>query len=154
MGQPHLSMVQLRGPKLRCRSPLYEWLGLDAGVVDASEDAPDVSVHFMVGDTQDAEPARGKDRVALSISIALLVVNRAVNFDNEAGGVAIEINYETAKDMLAPEVKTHVVMAAQVLPENTFLWSHISTQRASPLSFSVRSTWYSRSRVEVDYPHL
>jgi len=70
----------------------------------------------------DAEPAQA--RVAAFVVFAVRVMWRAIKFDGESGGVAVEVEDEGADHLLAPEVKTAELAAANCAPEHPLRGRH------------------------------
>lgn len=58
----------------------------------------------VVCDAQDEEAELFEHGLAEGIALSLFIVDRTVDFDNEAGGAAVEVGDELADDLLAAEV--------------------------------------------------
>lgn len=72
---------------------------------EPGENGRQVIEDVVVGDPDDAEAVRGEEEVAPAIVVGLALVDRTVDFDDEAGGVAVKVNDETADDLLTTEVE-------------------------------------------------
>jgi hypothetical protein len=89
--------------------------------------------HPLIRESQDREPSRGQDAIALPIALNGVVVYRAVHFDNEARRMTVEVNDEAVNDLLAAEVKPAEAASPYALPKLRLsprhLLSHLACER-------------------------
>jgi hypothetical protein len=88
---------------------------LDDGRKDLADDAFSLRPHIVVPEAQDGVAERCQPSVALEIVLALGML-AAVDFDHQLEARAAEVGEVVADGMLAPEVDTLELSAAQVLP--------------------------------------
>ena len=93
-------------------------MGLTSVGVDFSE-AQDGPSGFGRLSAQDAEVSLAPDVVSCLIVIGLPLVNRAVQLNDKANGVAVEVGDEAVHDLLAAKVQAVQAVAAQVIPEQS-----------------------------------
>lgn len=83
---------------------------------DAIKHCVQVGVNLTLGNTQDAITTCDENCVSLGVDLLLIVVDRAVHFDNEASGVAVEVYNEAAENVLTSDVQGAETMMPQVIP--------------------------------------
>jgi hypothetical protein len=101
---------------------------------DTRQDAIEVAQDFVVAEAQHTEVAQLQGFIAPPVIFVLLVMDRAINLDNEVSTVAVEINNEAIDALLATELERPQVMAAQVLPEVLLRRGHLATQFSRPVA--------------------
>lgn len=87
----------------------------------------EVGVDLFIGYAQNAVATGDENGVTLGVGLALLIMNWAVHFDDEASGGAVEINDEAENDMLASKVQVTYAMLAKMLPEDNLFRCHALT---------------------------
>ena len=86
-------------------------------VPDCRDNLLDVRHDFFVRKAQDPQPQCLQMGLALFVSITLVVVNRAIYLDNEAGTNAIEVDDEFAHGVLAAKLEPAHLASTQALPQ-------------------------------------
>lgn len=76
---------------------------------------------------------RGEEKVAPAIVVGLALVDRTVDFDDEAGSVAVNVNDEAADDLLTTEVEFLQAVAAEGLSEESLRRGHAAPRLAGLL---------------------
>jgi len=73
-------------------------------------------LNFEVAKSQDLKSLFNKYCFPLLVCYSLAFMNFSIHFDDQGGGVAIEVYNVTEKDLLAAEVPTAKPFGAQALP--------------------------------------
>src|SRR5687768_6148465 len=95
---------------------------------DLRQNCWEIVPDFVVGEAQDMDATTQEGVGALDVVVLLVLMYGAVNFDDEPGGVAVEVGEEALDDLLPAELETVQSMAAQVLPKNALSWCHPSAE--------------------------
>ena len=96
---------------------LASWLAAGGGA-DGGEDCREVVVDGVVGEAEDAVAGGGEEGIAIGVGLALGVVDRAIELDDEATIRAAEIDDEGADGVLAAELKAVEASIAEGVPED------------------------------------
>jgi hypothetical protein len=84
------------------------------------EDGRKILVDVGVGDAKHMEVATGEDEGALGVVPRRFCVGGAVEFDDQAGGRAVEVDDEAFDDLLPPEAVTADLLPAKRVPQHLF----------------------------------
>jgi hypothetical protein len=98
------------------------------GRLDLGQHPVQVVENLFVLKADDTKAAFGQGLFTLAVRFDLLQMNPAVHFDDQAGGVTVEIDNIPGNHLLTPKVNPVQAIGAQGLPENLFGRSHILTQ--------------------------
>lgn len=71
---------------------------------------------LVIGHAQHATAPSGENTVAFFVMALLVLVDRAIDFYDQAGCVAIEVDDEAIDDLLAAEMESVESMSAQPFP--------------------------------------
>ena len=114
----------------RRRSRREHFLGTRSDSVD---DLLQGILHFTVVEAEDAEPSGGKHSVPLCIAIGGSLVHRSVYFDDEPGGVAVEVCDQPIDHVLPTKMEPVQSVPPQSAPETLLRGSHLPPQFLRPL---------------------
>src|SRR5215471_14243952 len=89
---------------------------------DGGEAAANVLRDAIVGKAEDAQAASGKDAVSFAIVVDARFVYVAIDFNDEPGGMAIEISDKAVNDLLAAEMQARQATGAEIVPEARLGW--------------------------------
>lgn len=103
---------------------------VSASVADSGEDSFDITRHFVVSNSQDAQSSRRKRRVALGVVVSPRVVNRAVNLNHKIRLRAEKVADKSVDHLLSSKAEPAELSSAQPEPEFGFLGRHLFSQTA------------------------
>jgi hypothetical protein len=75
-------------------------------------------LNIVIRDAHDLQPKTAQDCVAFGVCIGLTVVDRTIDFDDQTGPMAVEIDDELAGDLLPAKVHSLKPVCSQFLPED------------------------------------
>jgi hypothetical protein len=81
----------------------------------------------FVRKANDAEAASGKDLVACKVIAGLLLMDAAIYFNDEAGGMTIEIRNKTIDHLLPPKMQSPTSVTPQSRLQNALCLRHFTT---------------------------
>ena len=81
--------------------------------------------HLLVGEAYGSQPALVENVISLLVGIDLLLVDRAIHFDDQGGLVTVKVDNEAVDHLLAAKVPTRQLPAAQFPPQNSFRLGHL-----------------------------
>jgi hypothetical protein len=91
--------------------------------------------HLGIRESHYLEPEFGKRGIALCIRLALLFVNRSIQFHDQSRPVAVEIDNISTNDLLPSKVKTAQTIGPNMIPESFLSDRHVSTKLLGSLDF-------------------
>jgi hypothetical protein len=103
----------------------------EAGGSNLAQDGGEVVFDAVVGEAEGAAFVGLEDSVALSVVVRVESVHFAVELDGETGGVAVEVDDEAVKRLLATEVEVGKAVGAQFASESPLETSLRVAQSAS-----------------------
>ena len=81
--------------------------------------------HVVVGDADDMQATTSEDLIAGSIMSLLLGMYSAVNFNDNARSIAVEIGDEAVDHLLPPKAQSRQTTATKRSPQLLFGWRHV-----------------------------
>jgi hypothetical protein len=103
-----------------------------AGGADEAENAPEVTLDLVVRDPEHSQPSTSKDAIAFLVVVTLVLVNGTIHLDDEASGVAVEVNDEPIDDLLSAKLKSEATVCAQSVPQGAFRRCHLAPELPRP----------------------
>jgi hypothetical protein len=76
----------------------------------------DTILYVLISEAKDEQPSGFHDRIPLGVGVSLGFMDRPINFNNQACGMAIEISDETVDHLLSSEVQSGTLVRADILP--------------------------------------
>jgi hypothetical protein len=110
------------------------------------EDGGHISLYLNVREAHDGQIAGGEDLVALGVVVSLIRVDRTVDFNHQAGAMAVEVDYKAVDYLLPPKVQPFKPPRTEPLPQQKFVRRHFAPEFQRQLDFRVRNPLASHHR--------
>ena len=103
-----------------------------AEAIDLFEDLLQLVFDLFVREADDFDPVFPDEPGAFAVVFLLSQMDAAIGFDDQCGGMAVEVCEEAADDLLAAEVPAVQTVGAQALPEHLLGPGHLPAQLLHP----------------------
>lgn len=124
---------------------------LVAGCQDFLQDTFKIVLDFIIAKSDDYKSSAFQGAITLPVGLSLVSVNFSIHFDDERGGVTIEINDVAKKDLLPAKMPSAKPFCAQSLPQDGLGFGHLPPKLFCQLYFFGR---YSLSADNILLHHL
>ena len=117
-------------------------LGFAAALFAACGGEPDVKQQIVTAiHVMEKAAESGERRVACGVVFDLYIVNTAIDFNDDTGGMAVEVSDEAVDDLLPAEVKAGELARSQVRPQKAFRGRHFPAQFPRASSAKRANRW-------------
>ena len=116
-----VSFTPFRGPGVRSRR-----LGsLTTDIGDMRDDTCKIVENLLVCEPHHKQPKRIQDGGTFVIVVDLVLMNCAIDLDDNPGRMAVEVDDEPLDDLLTAETKACQPLRTELLPEDAFRLRHL-----------------------------